>query len=79
MKTQTIRDLLSTQPVLAGLDEGDLDLMAGCARNEVFEPGAFMAREGEPADRFFVVRAGRVGLGDPRPDRSARDRDAGGG
>ena len=31
MKTQTIRDLLSTQPVLVGLDEGDLDLMAGCA------------------------------------------------
>ena len=62
MRTKTIRDLLATQPVLAGLDDGDLDLMAGCAHNEVLEAGVFIAREGEPADRFFVVRAGRVGL-----------------
>ena len=62
MKTKTIRELLGTQAVLAGLHEADIDLMAGCARNEVFEAGAFIAREGESADRFFVVRAGRVGL-----------------
>ena len=62
MTTTTIRDLLADQPVLRGLEEDDLDLMAGCGRNHVVEPGVFLAREGEPADRFFVVRAGRVAL-----------------
>jgi CRP-like cAMP-binding protein len=60
--TTTIRDLLADQPVLRGLEEDDLDLMAGCGRNDVVEPGVFLAREGEPADQFFVVRAGRVVL-----------------
>ena len=62
MTTTTIRDLLADQPVLRGLEEDDLDLMAGCGRNDVVEPGVFLAREGEPADQFFVVRAGRVVL-----------------
>ena len=62
MTTTTIRDLLADQPVLRGLEEDDLDLMAGCGRNDVVEPGVFLAREGEPADQFFVVRAGRVAL-----------------
>jgi CRP/FNR family transcriptional regulator, cyclic AMP receptor protein len=60
--TATIRDLLAEQPVLRGLEAGDLDLMAGCGRNDVIEPGGFLAREDEPADRFFVVRSGRVVL-----------------
>jgi CRP/FNR family transcriptional regulator, cyclic AMP receptor protein len=60
--TTTIRDLLAEQPVLRGLEDGDLDLMAGCGHNDVIEPGVFLAREDEPADRFFVVRSGRVAL-----------------
>ena len=62
MTTRTIRELLAEQPVLRGLEADDLDLMAGCGRNDVVEPGVFLAREGEPADRFFVVRAGSVAL-----------------
>ena len=62
MSTHTIRELLASQPVLAGLEPGDLDLMAGCGRLEVMEPGAPLAR-GRSGGRFFVVRAGRVGLG----------------
>ena len=62
MRVQTIRELLAAQPVLAGLEPGDLDLIAGCGRLEVMEPGTPLAREGDPAERFFVLRAGRVGL-----------------
>jgi CRP-like cAMP-binding protein len=62
MRPQTIRELLAAQPVLAGLEPGDLDLMAGCGRLAVMEPGAPLAREGDPAAQFFVVRAGRVAL-----------------
>ena len=62
MTAQTIRELLAAQPVLAGLESGDLDLMAGCGRLAVVQPGARLAREGDPAEQFFVVRAGRVAL-----------------
>ena len=62
MRARTIRDLLAAQPVLAGLEPGDLDLMAGCGRLAVVEPGRLLAREGEPSEQFFVVRAGRVAL-----------------
>jgi CRP-like cAMP-binding protein len=62
MRSATIRDLLSAQPVLAGLEAGDLDLMAGCGRNRVVDAGSFLACEGEAADQFFLLRAGRVAL-----------------
>lgn len=62
MTARTIRELLAVQPVLAGLEAGDLDLMAGCGRLAVIEAGARLAREGDPAEQFFVVRAGRVAL-----------------
>jgi CRP-like cAMP-binding protein len=62
MRAHSIRELLAAQPVLAGLEPDDLDLMAGCGRLAVIEPGAPLAREGDPAEQFFVVRAGRVAL-----------------
>jgi CRP-like cAMP-binding protein len=62
MKITSIRDLLAEQPVLRDLEPADIDLIAGCARNEVVEAGTFLAREGDPADRFFVLRAGKVAL-----------------
>jgi CRP-like cAMP-binding protein len=62
MRAHSIRELLAAQPVLADLEPGDLDLMAGCGHLAVMEPGAPLAREGDPAEQFFVVRAGRVAL-----------------
>lgn len=62
MKSATIRDLLARQAVLRGLEPADIDLMAGCGHNAVFEAGAFLAREEESADQFFVVREGKVAL-----------------
>ena len=62
MTSATIRDLLALQAVLAGLEAGDLDLMAGCGRNRVAEAGEFLAYEDDPAGQFFVLRAGQVAL-----------------
>jgi CRP-like cAMP-binding protein len=62
MRAFPIRDLLAQQSVLHDLEPQDLDLMAGCGHNEVFQPGTYLAREGAPADRFFVVRHGKVAL-----------------
>lgn len=57
-----IADLLAEHAFFEGLDKGDLEYIAGCARNEVFEAGATLFREGEPADRFYIIRHGEVAL-----------------
>lgn len=62
MTAASISDLLSGQPVFQELDRRDLDLFAGCARNQVFPTGAYLAREGDPADALYVVRRGRIGI-----------------
>ena len=59
---QNMRQLLGAHPFFEGLDEDALDLISGCATNVHVRPDQFLFRLGEPADRFFVVRHGRVAL-----------------
>lgn len=59
---QTIDELLTKAPVFEGMIPEHLELIAGCARNEVFEEGAYLMREGDPADSFYVIRRGRVAM-----------------
>jgi CRP-like cAMP-binding protein len=54
--------ILGEHPFFAGLDQGFIDLVTGCARNHRFEPGSYLCREGEAANEFFLVRHGRVAL-----------------
>jgi CRP/FNR family transcriptional regulator, cyclic AMP receptor protein len=59
---RTIDDLLSEIEFFDGLDEEILSLIGGCAQNASFKEGAYLAREGEPSETFFVVTRGRVGV-----------------
>jgi CRP/FNR family cyclic AMP-dependent transcriptional regulator len=59
---QTMHEILVEQPFFQGLDDAAVELIAGCARNLHVEAGAYLFREGEDADVFFVVRRGRVAL-----------------
>jgi CRP-like cAMP-binding protein len=58
-------------PFFAGLEEGFLGLVCGCARNVVFQAGDYLFHEGAPADQFYLLRHGRVGLEITVPGRSA--------
>lgn len=71
MSTTTIRDLLADHRFFAGLPPADLDLIAGCGVNVAFRAGAMVAREGDPADRFFVVREGHGAIEVHAPGRGA--------
>ena len=62
MKMASIGDLLARQPLLASLGRDDVDRLADCGHIEVFADGSLLAREGEPADWFYVIRGGRVAL-----------------
>ncbi len=68
---RTIDELIASAPVFEGLSRQHLDVIAGCARNEHVESGAFLLREGEPAERFFVIRRGSVVLEVQAPGRGA--------
>lgn len=59
---RTIEEYLPQHPFFAGLDNSVAALVSGCARNVHFRPGEFLFHEGDAADRFFVVRHGRVSL-----------------
>ncbi len=59
---RTIDELIAATPVFAGLEPEQLELIAGCAVNERFDSDALLFRQGAPADRFFLIRAGSVAL-----------------
>jgi CRP/FNR family transcriptional regulator, cyclic AMP receptor protein len=58
----SLEDLIADAPTFRGLRADHIALIAGCGRNEQFEAGAALFREGEPADRFFLIRKGAVAL-----------------
>jgi CRP/FNR family transcriptional regulator, cyclic AMP receptor protein len=47
-------------PILAGLNEAALELLAGRARDSTFAAGALVVGEGETGNRFFVILSGEV-------------------
>lgn len=59
---QSVGDLLTAHPFFAGLDEELVRKLEGCAHNIHVRAGDHLFREGEPADRLFVLRKGRVAL-----------------
>lgn len=64
-----LEPLLERHRFFAGLSRGDLEFVAGCAMNVRFADGAYLAREGDPADRFFIIRDGKVALDLTAPGR----------
>lgn len=57
-----IDDLLAEAPAFEGMATPHLELIAGCGQNVTFAEGAYLMREGDPADTFYVIRRGRVAL-----------------
>jgi CRP-like cAMP-binding protein len=53
---------LAQHPFFGDLAPEHLATIAGCASNEVYPAGTFLCREGQAADRFYVLRFGRVAV-----------------
>ena len=62
MTIQTFERVLAEHPFFRDLADPQLDTVVGCVANTVFEPGEFVFREGEAADRFYLVREGKVAV-----------------
>ncbi len=61
--------LLAGHPFFRGLPQADLELIAGCGSNVRFEAGAYIFREGDPSDRFYLIRHGKVAVEVASPER----------
>jgi CRP/FNR family transcriptional regulator, cyclic AMP receptor protein len=66
---RTLDALIVESPVFKGLDQDQLELIAGCASNTVFAAGERLFREGDQADTFFLLRHGLVALDAYVPNR----------
>jgi len=64
---ETLKRFLDELDFFNGLNQEYLDLLVECASNVRFFPGEFLFREGEKADNFYVIRAGRVTVEEPVP------------
>jgi CRP/FNR family cyclic AMP-dependent transcriptional regulator len=70
MTILTVRDLLAEHPLFARFDAEALDELAGCTRTEQIAKGALVLREGEAADKVFVLRSGDVAIEMAAPGRA---------
>ena len=59
---ETIETLLNDVPLFKGLTPAELELIAGCGSNVVFQEGELLFRDGEQADAFYLVRHGSISL-----------------
>ena len=53
---------VAAHPFLVGMSEHHIHLLADCAMRSHFEAGHVIFREGEPANRFYLIERGKVSL-----------------
>jgi CRP-like cAMP-binding protein len=59
---ETLERVIAEHPFFSDLGREYIGLFVGCASNVRFDTGAYAFREGEEANRFYVIRRGRVAL-----------------
>lgn len=62
MKKKAIDHYLSQQALFAGLDEKYIAFLSRHAKKLSIEKGEMLFRQGEPAEKFYVVRDGRISV-----------------
>lgn len=65
-----LAELFAEHAVFDGVSDAHRALIAGCAANVVVPAGGYVYREGQPADRFYLIRHGRVAVEVFVPGRS---------
>ena len=66
---RSLAPILAQHPFFRNLDEPFRKQLVGCASNVRFEKGDYLMREGQDANRFFLIREGEVAVEQVRPGR----------
>lgn len=69
MKPESLDRALAGHPFAASLSPAMQSFLAGCTKNERFEPGQYLFREGDHASSLYLIRSGRVALESHHPGR----------
>ena len=59
---ETLEHIIAEHPFFAGLESYYTTLLTGCAANVRFDAGTYIFKEGEEANEFYLIRAGKVAL-----------------
>jgi CRP/FNR family transcriptional regulator, cyclic AMP receptor protein len=59
---KTMKDILKEHAFFKDLKEEYLDFVAGCASNVRFRQGDTILKEGDPADKFYLIKEGKVAI-----------------
>ena len=59
---ETLEPILAMHPFFIGMEPCHLELLAGCARNVLFEKEDIIFRRGDEANLFYLIRTGQVAL-----------------
>ena len=60
--SDTVRDIIVAHPFFKNLNPHYVHLLADCASFERFGPGQDIFREGQQADRFYIIHKGHIAL-----------------
>ena len=69
--TPTLAPILREHSFFQGLKPEYIDLLIECAANVRFDAGEFIFHQGEPANRFYLIRHGKVGIEISAPARQS--------
>lgn len=58
----TLESILREHAFFNGLPSKYFDFVVGCASHVVFKSGEVILKEGESADKFYLIRSGRVAI-----------------
>jgi CRP-like cAMP-binding protein len=61
-KTESMATRVALHPFLVGMNHTQLTLLTDCAVAAHFKPGQVILREGEPANRCYLIESGNVAL-----------------
>jgi CRP-like cAMP-binding protein len=68
---KTLEGVLARHPFFGGLDPRYLEFVVGCGLNVRFNAGELIFSEGREANRFYLIRAGKVALEVSIPGRGS--------
>lgn len=62
MKIETIYDLLFNHPFFKNMNPSYIETIAHCGKNQIFQENQWIAKEGEPANNFYLIRKGSAAI-----------------
>ncbi len=58
----TLEPIIKEHPFFKGLDQAHIETIVGCATNVVFKEKDIVFNEGDAADKFYLIRKGKISI-----------------